>query len=92
MPPESDRSVLRRFFDGVALLGRGLKMWGSDPRLMLFGALPALIVAVFYLVVLIVLFLNAPTLADWATPSKNRRRTLRSDSGGMDHHRTGVST
>jgi CysZ protein len=68
MRPESDRSVLRRFFDGVALLGHGLRMWGSDPRLMLFGALPALIVAAIYLAVLIVLFLNAPALADWATP------------------------
>ncbi|SKA91690.1 CysZ protein [Agreia bicolorata] len=43
-------------------------MWGSDPRLMLFGALPALIVAVVYAAVLIVLFINAPTLAEWATP------------------------
>lgn len=35
---------------------------------MLFGALPALIVAVVYAAVLIVLFINAPTLAEWATP------------------------
>jgi CysZ protein len=68
MPTAPDRSLIRRFFDGVALLGRGLRMWGSDPRLMLFGALPALIVAVVYLAVLVVLFLNAPALAEWATP------------------------
>jgi CysZ protein len=68
MSPEPSRSAVRQFFDGVALLGRGLKMWGSDPRLMFFGALPALIVAVVYLAVLIVLFINAPTLAEWATP------------------------
>ncbi|KJC65191.1 EI24 domain-containing protein [Agreia bicolorata] len=68
MSPSSARSVTRQFFDGVAYLGRGLKMWGSDPRLMLFGALPALIVAVVYAAVLIVLFINAPTLAEWATP------------------------
>ncbi|KQO09708.1 hypothetical protein ASF06_05475 [Agreia sp. Leaf244] len=68
MPPAPARSVVRRFFDGTAYLGRGLKMWGSDPRLMLFGALPALIVAAVYLAALIVLFVNAPALAEWATP------------------------
>ncbi|PPF61660.1 hypothetical protein C5E11_13865 [Clavibacter michiganensis] len=68
MSPAPARSAVRQFFDGVAYLGRGLKMWGSDPRLMLFGALPALIVAAVYLAVLIVLFVNAPTLAEWATP------------------------
>ena len=68
MSPAPARSVVRQFFDGVAYLGRGLRMWGSDPRLMLFGALPALIVAAVYLAVLIVLFLNAPALAEWATP------------------------
>jgi CysZ protein len=68
MSPASDRSVIRQFFDGVGLLGRGLKLWGSDPRLMLFGALPALIVAAVYLAILVVLFINAPVLAEWATP------------------------
>ncbi|WP_374947231.1 EI24 domain-containing protein [Agreia sp.] len=68
MSPAPARSVVRQFFDGVALLGRGLKMWGSDPRLMLFGALPALIVATVYLAALVVLFINAPALAQWATP------------------------
>ena len=68
MPPAPARSVIRRFFDGMAYLGRGLKMWGSDPRLMLVGALPALIVAAVYLAGLIVLFINAPALAEWATP------------------------
>jgi CysZ protein len=72
MPPASDRSVVRQFFDGVAFLGRGLKLWGSDPRLMLFGALPALIVAAVYLAVLVVLFINAPALAEWATPFADR--------------------
>ena len=68
MPPAPARSVIRRFFDGTAYLGRGLRMWGSDPRLMLVGALPALIVAAVYLAALIVLFVNAPALAEWATP------------------------
>ncbi|MDN4641155.1 EI24 domain-containing protein [Agreia sp. PsM10] len=68
MPPAPARSVVRRFFDGTAYLGRGLKMWGTDPRLMLVGALPALIVAAVYLAALIVLFVNAPALAEWATP------------------------
>jgi CysZ protein len=68
MPTTSDRSIARRFFDGVVLLGRGLRMWGSDPRLMFIGAIPALIVAVVYAVALVVLFVNAPALAEAATP------------------------
>ncbi|CAD6003891.1 EI24 domain-containing protein [Agreia sp. COWG] len=60
--------VVRRFFDGVSLLGRGLRLWSTDPRLMLFGALPALIVALFYGAALIVLLANAQALSEWATP------------------------
>lgn len=68
MSPAPDRSVIRQFFDGVALLGRGLKLWATDPRLMLVGAVPAVIVAVIYLAALITLFINAPALAEWVTP------------------------
>ncbi|MGA8115511.1 MAG: EI24 domain-containing protein [Actinocatenispora sp.] len=35
--------MLREFLDGLALLGRGIGMWARSPRLMLLGAVPALI-------------------------------------------------
>jgi CysZ protein len=60
--------VARQFFQGVALLGRGLKMWATDPRLMLFGALPALVVALFYAAARVLLFSQVGHLAEWVTP------------------------
>ena len=36
--------AVRRFLSGVGLLGSGLRLWITDPRLMLTGAVPALIV------------------------------------------------
>lgn len=46
------------FGAGVATLGRGLGHWVRHPRLMLLGALPALLVAVLYLALLVTLFAN----------------------------------
>ena len=40
-PPAGN--MLREFLDGLALLGRGIGMWARSPRLMLLGAVPALI-------------------------------------------------
>ncbi len=34
---------MRRFFDGLGMLGRGLALYGRSPRLVLLGVLPALI-------------------------------------------------
>ncbi|MFB2581970.1 EI24 domain-containing protein [Herbiconiux sp. P15] len=60
--------MIREFFGGVGLLGRGLRSWLTDPRLMLLGAIPALIVAAVYTAGLVVLAINSPAIADWATP------------------------
>jgi CysZ protein len=57
-----------RFFSGVRLLGAGLRMWITDPRIMLTGALPALIVAAVYLGGFILLANNLEQIADAATP------------------------
>ncbi len=43
-------------------------MWLSSPRLMLLGAIPALIVGICYLGGMIVLLLNLDALANWITP------------------------
>lgn len=57
-----------RFFSGVGLLGRGLGMWATSPRLMLLGAIPALIVAIVYTALVVLLILNIDDLAVWVTP------------------------
>lgn len=60
--------MIRDFFSGVALFARGLASWSTSPRLMLTGAIPALIVAVVYGVGFVVLAVNSPGLAEWITP------------------------
>jgi CysZ protein len=67
-PLATGASVPARFFSGVRLLGSGLRMWITDPRIMLMGALPALIVAVVYLAGFIVLAANAEAIAGAVTP------------------------
>jgi len=59
---------VRRFLSGVSLLGSGLRLWITDPRLMLTGALPALIVALFYAAGIVALAVNADNIAAAATP------------------------
>ncbi len=60
--------TVRQFFAGVRLLGRGLGMWATSPKLMLFGAIPALIVAIGYAALLILFFTQLDSLAAWITP------------------------
>lgn len=60
--------ALREFFSGVGVLGRGLALWASAPRLMLLGAIPALIVGVVYLAGIIALLVALPPLSDALTP------------------------
>jgi CysZ protein len=57
-----------RFFGGVRLLGAGLRMWITDPRIMLMGAIPALIVSAVYLTGIVVLVANIDGLASTVTP------------------------
>ena len=61
------RSAVREFFRGVGMLGKGFATWRTAPRMMLLGAIPALIVAVVYIAGLVVLLLNLPAVTDSLT-------------------------
>ena len=64
-------SALREFGSGVAFLGRGLRLWGTSPRLMLLGAVPALLVGAVFVGLLVVVngFADdwAVVLTPWAS-------------------------
>lgn len=59
---------VRGFFAGAALLGRGLGMWATSPKLMFLGAIPALVVSALYATAFVVVLLNLETIAGWLTP------------------------
>lgn len=61
-------SVVVRFLSGVRLLGSGLRLWITDPRMMLVGAIPALIVTAVYLGGIVLLVGNLEPVADAVTP------------------------
>ncbi|MFP7760542.1 EI24 domain-containing protein [Marisediminicola sp. LYQ85] len=67
-PVEARPGVAQEFFAGVRMLGRGLAMWSTAPRLMIMGALPALVVAVVFVVLFVVLAVNVTAIAEWLTP------------------------
>lgn len=56
------------FGRGARYLLRGLRLWRERPALMLLGIVPALIVAAFVAVALVVLVLYADDVVGWATP------------------------
>ena len=71
VPPDSSSArptAAREFFAGAGFLGRGLKMWSTSPRLMLLGALPALIVGSAYIAGIVVLLVNLETIAAVISP------------------------
>ena len=59
---------MSEFLTGVADLGRGFSLWGSSPRLMLLGALPALIVGAVWTGLLIAVVTNLDPLAAFVSP------------------------
>ena len=61
-------SAFREFFAGVGILGQGLRVWVTAPKLMLLGIIPAIIVAAVILTALVLLAMNVDSLAVWATP------------------------
>jgi CysZ protein len=63
--------VFRNFFSGVATLGRGLRFWITSPRVMLLGAIPALIVGLVYLALVVLFVSNLDAVVAWATPFAN---------------------
>lgn len=58
---------MHEFLRGVADLGRGFRLWGSSPRLMLLGALPALVVGAVWVALLVGLLTSLDGIAAWAT-------------------------
>ena len=62
------RRVLREFFAGASLLGRGFKVWATAPRLMLLGMIPAMIVGSLFFAGFVVLALNLDALVELTTP------------------------
>jgi len=47
------------------MLGTGLRLWITDPKVMLFGALPAFIVAIVYTALIVALIANFDGLTSW---------------------------
>ena len=58
---------MREFLRGVGDLGRGFRMWGTGPRLMLLGAVPALIVGAVWIALLVGLLTSLDGVAGWLT-------------------------
>jgi len=56
------------FLEGVGILFGGFRLWGTSPKRMLLGMIPAAIVGVVFLAALIVLAVSTVSIADWATP------------------------
>jgi CysZ protein len=67
----SFRLMIRDFFAGIGLLLRGFGIVFRTPRLLLLGALPALLTSGLLLALVIVLAVFAPGLIEWATPFLN---------------------
>lgn len=60
--------AVRRFFSGVRLVGGGLKLWVTSPKLMLLGSIPALIVSIALTAGLGIMLFNLDAIATWMTP------------------------
>jgi len=68
MRDRSRPGVVREFLSGVAILGRGARMYFTAPAIMWPGILPALIVFAVYLTGIIVLVLNVDGLVRLTDP------------------------
>ena len=60
--------AVKRFFAGPGYLARGLRMWVTSPRLMLLGAIPALMVGAVFVTGAVLFVMNVDTIAAWLTP------------------------
>lgn len=60
--------VARNFLSGVAILGQGFRVWGTAPRIMLLGIIPALIVGAVFVALIVVFGTNLERIAGWITP------------------------
>lgn len=62
------RNPFKEFFAGVAMLGRGFKVWLTAPKLMLLGLIPAVIVGAVYTALGITLVANLEPLSRVISP------------------------
>ncbi|MGO2519785.1 MAG: EI24 domain-containing protein [Microbacterium sp.] len=60
--------MIREFFTGVRILGRGFGMWRTHPRLLALGLIPAVIAFVVLVAALVPLGLSLGALTDGMTP------------------------
>jgi CysZ protein len=58
----------REVLAGMLHLGTGMRLWVTRPRLMLFGAIPAVIVAIVLTASLVALGFSVQGVATWGTP------------------------
>jgi CysZ protein len=66
--PRSSGGPLHEVAGGVGDLLRGFGVWGTSPRLMLLGALPAVLVGIVFLALLVGLVLAMPAIVVALTP------------------------
>lgn len=64
--------ALRGFAEGVGLLARGFRVWGTSPRLMLLGLIPSLITFAIIAAVVMTLALNLDAVTVAITPFAER--------------------
>jgi CysZ protein len=60
--------LVQDFFRGAGMLLRGLKLYGTNPRLILLGLLPALITGAVFIGLYVLLIVYADNLAEAVTP------------------------
>ncbi|WP_307358561.1 EI24 domain-containing protein [Microbacterium murale] len=60
--------MIREFFAGVRILGRGFGMWRTHPKLLALGLVPALIAFVLLAAALTPFGLALGSITDWITP------------------------
>ncbi|MEV0647618.1 EI24 domain-containing protein [Phytomonospora sp. NPDC050363] len=65
--PARNPSAAAQFANGFRLAARGLGMWARRPKLMLLGAIPALITLILFVVGWVFLLANIGDLSTWAT-------------------------
>lgn len=59
---------MREFLDGMRLFGRGLRIVTRSPRLLLTGAVPAVLTTLLLLAAVVVLLLRIDDITGWVTP------------------------
>ncbi|WP_426188292.1 EI24 domain-containing protein [Microbacterium sp. TWP3-1-2b2] len=62
------RPVIREFFTGIRILGKGFGMWRAKPKLLALGLIPALISFVLLAGALVPFGLALGSITDWITP------------------------